>query len=114
MLGITPFVQVGAASREERRVLDGWGLGPAIEVIRNRHAGLSQIDPRIPVPHEHQPVGGRIRQRPQQNLIEEAEDRRVRPDPERQRQNSDEREDGLLPQCPQRVAKVLHARLDES
>ena len=51
-------------------------------------------------------------QRPQQHLVEQAEDRGVRADAQRQRQDGDEGEQRLLAQGPERVADVMHGRLD--
>src|SRR5207249_11792629 len=56
----------------------------SIDVVRDRHRGLRQVDARIRVPHEHEAIGVRIGQRPQQDLIQEAEDRRVCADSERE------------------------------
>jgi hypothetical protein len=52
-------------------------------------------------------VGGRERQRPQQNAIHNAEDRRVGPDAERERKHSHSGEAWVLQKHPAGVAEVL-------
>src|SRR5204863_1129153 len=49
-----------------------------------------------------------------QYLVEDAENRRVRPDPERERQDRHEAEDRLLTERAERVANVLHTWLRRS
>jgi hypothetical protein len=51
-------------------------------------------------------------QRPKQYRINDRENRRIRPDPKRERQNGGDREAGSLPQRAQRVSHVLPPRLD--
>src|SRR5205807_2346286 len=60
------------------------------------------------VPDEHEAIGRGVRQGAQQHLIQEAENRRVRADAEREREHRDQREDRLLPQRTERVPDVLH------
>ena len=47
------------------------------------------------------------RQRPQQHRVDQAEDRRVRADAQRQRQDGDEAESGALDEHPEGVFEVL-------
>ena len=103
LLGL-PLLRRGSrrAHREERRVLDRRRLRLAVDVVGNRHARLRQAHQRIGVPDEHQPVGVRVRQRPQQHLVEQAENRGVGADAERQRQDGDQREDRLLAERTER------------
>ena len=112
LLRLAALGQVDAAAGEQRRVLDRGRLGLAIEVVGNRDAGLRQPHQRIGVPDEDQPVGVRIRQRPQERLVEQAEDRGVGADPERQGQDRDQGEDRLLAKRAEGVADVLHGCLD--
>src|SRR6266581_1333843 len=51
------------------------------------------------------------RKPPQQHLIEQGKDRRVRADAQRQRQNGNKRKAGILPKHPQAVAHVLQERV---
>ena len=108
LLGLPVRGQVHGAEGEERRVLDRGRLALAIEIVRNRDARLRQPHQRIAVPDEDETIGGGVRQRPQQNLIQQAENGGVGADAQRQRQHGDEGEDGLLAQRPQRVPDVLH------
>ena len=54
------------------------------------------VDPRRPQPQHGQPVGIRIRQRLQQQRVDDAEDRRVGADADRQRRDDDERQPPAL------------------
>ena len=112
LLRLAASDETDRTSGEQRRVLDRGGLRAAIDVVGNRHAGLREPHQRIRVPDEHQPIGVGVRQRLEQGLVNEAEDGGVRANPERQRQDGDDGEDGLLPERPKRVADVLHGCLD--
>jgi hypothetical protein len=112
LLGQPVLREVEHAAGEERRVLDRRRLSLAIEVVGNRHARLRQAHQRVPVPDEHEPFGLGIRQRLEQQLVEEAENGGVRADAERERQHRDEREDRVLAEAPERVTDVLHECLD--
>jgi hypothetical protein len=107
-LGIAALVQVGRATGEQRGVLDGRRLRLAVEIIRDRDAGLIEVDALVAVPDEDQAVRVRIRQRSEQRLVEQAENGGVRADAERQRQDGDEREDRLPAERTKGVAEVGH------
>jgi hypothetical protein len=81
---IPPLVQVRRPPGEQRRILDRRRLGLAVDVVGDRDARLIEIDAAVAVPDEDEAVRVRIRQRTQQRLVEEREDRRVGADPERQ------------------------------
>ena len=51
--------------------------------------------------------GSRIRQRPQNDAVDDAENRGVRADAERQRQHRDERVTWILSKVPERKDEVL-------
>ena len=74
---------------EERRVADVAG--------RSGRAALADRD---------EPIGIRVRQRAEQHGVEDAEDRGVRADAERQRHERDGREAGRTPKQPRGVADV--------
>ena len=57
-----------------------------------------------------QPLGGRERQRPEQNAIDDAEDGCVCPNAEREREHDHGGEAGILQQLAEGVAKVVHFR----
>src|SRR4030095_16935242 len=68
-----------------------------------------------PPPHEtREPIAMRIRQRTKQQGVDDAEDRRRRPDPEREREDGDRGEAGRAPQPPPRVADVLSQVVEPS
>ena len=60
---------------------------------------------------QHELVGPRHRQRPQQQLVDQAEDRGRRPDPQRQRQHGDDGEAGRAGEMPQRRSHDTHGDL---
>src|SRR5439155_13712516 len=65
-------------------------------------------------PNRHQPISVRERQRAHQHAINAAEDRRVRPDAQRQRQHGDGGEAGVLEQRANGVAKIVHHKSSKS
>ena len=112
--GLPPSLRLAVRPVKSVASSIGGRLRLAIDVVGNRHAGLVQIDALVAVPDEDQPVRIRIRQRPQQRLVEQAENRRVRADAQRERQDRDQGENGLLAERPEGIAEVLHGRLDGS
>jgi hypothetical protein len=100
--------EVDASHREQRGVLEGGRLGFPVDVIGNRDRCLGQADERIPVPDEHEPVGIAVRQRAEQDPVQEAEDGGVGADAERQCQHGDGRKNGLLAERADRVPDVSH------
>jgi hypothetical protein len=70
-----------------------------------------QPEPWIAEPDSNQAIGFGKGQRPQQHRIHDAENRRIRPDPKRERQNGERGEHGLLTQHTQGVANVLCQRI---
>jgi hypothetical protein len=58
-------------------------------------------------PHHHDAIRIAIRQRPQDHRVDDAENRRVGADAERERQQRDERKARLLDERANREAKVL-------
>src|SRR6476620_4877148 len=61
-----------------------------------------------------EPMGFRIWQRTQEHRVDEAEDRGVRSDAEREREHGDRREARALPKRAQRVSSVLQRALDQA
>ena len=82
----------------------------AIEAVFE-HRRAERIEPLAQRVPEDESVRVRHRQRPQQERIERAEDRRVRADSERQRQHDDGREAGADAQGPPPITKVLQQDL---
>jgi hypothetical protein len=68
------------------------------------------VDPGVVHPDHHEPFRVGVRERAQQDRVDDAEDGRVRPDPHRQSQHYHYRESGLLQKHPRAVTKVLHER----
>jgi len=71
---------------------------------------------RATLVEHHQLIGRLDRQLPQENLIDERVDRRIRADAERQRQDGDRREEGTAAEAAEREPKigegVEHGSLD--
>jgi hypothetical protein len=72
--------------------------------VRDREAHLGHL--LRPLGEEDQALRLRVRERPQQDRVDYAEDGGVRTDPQRQRRHRDEREAGRLPQRARREADV--------
>ena len=114
LLRLSSFRKRGRPSGKERRVLDRRRLRLAVQIVGDRHARLREPNQRIRVPHEDQPLRVRVRQRPEQNLVQEAENGGIGANSQRQRHHGHQGEDRLLAQRADGIAKVLHGALDES
>ena len=114
LLRPSSFGKRGRPSGKERRVLDRRRLRLAVQIVGDRHARLREPNQRIRVPHEDQPLRVRVRQRPEQNLVQEAENGGIGANSQRQRHHRHQGEDRLLAQRADGIAKVLHGALDES
>src|SRR5256714_8205865 len=80
-----------------------------IDVIRIRHRDLRLI--RVRLGQDDNAVAVRIRERLEQDRIDDTEDRRVRPDAERQGKNCDEREARSFPELAERETQIVHGAL---
>jgi hypothetical protein len=76
-----------------------------IEIVRQRNRVILTGSRRF-IQH-HDPVGVPVRQRAQQNRINDAENRGVRANAERQRQDRDRAETRLLPQHAESISNIL-------
>lgn len=65
-------------------------------------------------PKRDQSVRRRIAQRPEQHRVDDAKDRRIRPDTQRQREHRHSGEAGILQQMANGEAEVLHWKQSES
>src|SRR5206468_2889576 len=81
--------------------------------VRTADQALFQTLFRAALPEGHQPVRFRIRQRLEQHAIDDAEDRRVRPDAEREREHGHGGEAGDFQQLTNGVAKVVHTSVSQ-
>ena len=99
--------QGGAVRVVDREGLEGLGLVLEVEEVLGRDHGR----PALPdVVHDHQAVGLRIRQRPQENGVHRAEYRRVGPDAQGQRGDRHEGETGSPPETTKGIPNVLNQR----
>ena len=69
-----------------------------IEVLWCRDGGNRETRLRVVVPDDHRSISESIRQGTKQHRVEDAEDRRVCPDPERHRDDRDKRKQWIPPQ----------------
>jgi hypothetical protein len=88
-------------------------VAPRRELLRveRRDRRFTEIEPGHVQTQRHHPVQLGGRERAQQYAVDGAEDRRVRADPEREREHRDQGEAGALPQRAERVAQVLEKRI---
>ena len=100
--------EIDASHREQRGVLEGGRLGFPVDVVGNRDRCLGQAHEGIRVPDEHEPVGIAVRQRTEQDPVQEAENGSVGADAERQCQHGDGRKHRLLAERSDRVPDVSH------
>jgi hypothetical protein len=109
-------------SRPPRREpLERGALGLPVHPVGRRHrhmtAGrpdrLARLDAQRFVDH-HEAVAPRIRQRPQQQLIDDGKDRGVAADAEREREDDGNREAGTRAQAAHHVSGVARQILDEA
>ena len=110
LLGRPGERQGGRAGRDQGGIFDGRRLDAAVEIVRDGDLGMVAVLPGIP--HEHQPLGLAVGQRPEQDAVEHREDGSVRPGGDSERQDRGDRKGGPVAKGAKRVAQVVHARLD--
>ena len=81
-----------------------------VEVLSGRRPVLRDVDPWRPQPQHNQSIGVRIWQRLQQQRVDDAEDRGVGADPDRERRDDQERQPCASSQRANGVADVMHRR----
>ena len=91
----------------ERLALEHVGQGQAVEVVGHRRAGPLDPGAREAIEQKHQPIGFRVRQRTQQDRSDDGEDRGVRADADRQREDGCQRERAILPEQPEGETQIL-------
>src|SRR5262245_13947945 len=89
------------------QILERRGPLLPLQVVSGRRAVPASARLR---PYKHELVGVRIRRRREQRGVDDAEDGRVRPNAERQRQYGDQREAGIFYQGSRAEAQVLYER----
>ena len=110
LLGRTGERQGCGAWRDQRGILDRRRLAAAVEIVRNGDLRMVAVLPGVP--HEHQPLGLTVGQRPQQDVVEDGEDGGIRPGRDRQRQHGRNGKGRPVAKSAKRVAQIVHARLD--
>ena len=81
---------------------------PVVVVGHARRAADAPRPRRVGVPHQHDPLRLGHRQRPQQHVVDDGEERGVGADAERQRQRGRERERLVLPEQPEADAEIVN------
>ena len=104
--------EVEALARVHREVLERRRLRLAVEVVRDRRARVVEAHLRVVVVHLHEPLAVVVRQRLEQQPVDDREDRRVRADAERERRDGGDEEPRLREQAAQAVADVLDERVE--
>ena len=83
-----------------------------VEKIRAGHRRVAELrHARVEL---HEPVGLRVRQRPQQHRVDDAEHRGIGADAERQRDDRDGGESRRLPEVPRTEGQILKQGFDRS
>src|SRR5262245_48179267 len=87
-------------------------LRPLLKV--NKIGGAVHLLPLASYRDPDQPLWIRVRERLEKHRIHNAEDRRVRPDAQAEREYGNEGEARISPQHPQAVTQILKECLDKS
>ncbi len=91
-------------------------LRPEVGDVARRGRQRIESDPLLDLgavlPRHHEPIGARIRQWLKQDAVDDAEDRRVAADPERQGHDRDCGESRSARQCANGRADILHLLLN--
>ncbi len=103
--------QVVVPADRDGDLLESVMPGLDVEVLRRGEPVLRDAQAGRAVPEDDQPVGVLIRKRTQQQCARDAEDGRVRPDAERDREHGRGREAGRSRKRTNRVARVLYHRI---
>src|ERR1700747_1951829 len=98
--------QIRVVAAEQSKIGET-ALGDApIEIIRQ--ANRTGIEKICALANEHESVRLRIRQRPQEHSVDDAENRRVGADAERERDDRNTRKSGRLAELAERKLEVFH------
>ena len=106
LFGIRIACDVDHAEAIGRDILKSTCLTPPDIELRRRRGPTGALG--RDVEKHHQPLGIRIRQRLQDDGVEDRKNRRVRADPEGQRGHGSKRESGRVAQEPEGLAQVLN------
>jgi hypothetical protein len=109
-------LRLGVAAEIHGRVVEG---GEPVEclslpgIIDDLRAGEPRLWPSCPaVPHNHDSIGVGVRQRAKEYPVDDAEHRRVRADPEGQREHDSGSETRLVTDAAKRVTDILRECVD--
>jgi hypothetical protein len=105
-LGIAFTAECPRRPIEDRHVGERQALLAVIDVVRKRVPVLAQVDPGVVHPDHRELVRRGIGQRPQQHTARDAENRAVRADAQREREDRRDREGRTTAQHASRIADV--------
>src|SRR5262245_39640797 len=108
-LRITPFGEIGVAWSDCCDLLERWRLSSPFGQIDRRRGEFvkAQVERRVVRPQHHDPVRLVKGERLEQYRVDDAEDRCVRADTERQGEDGDQGEAGSRQQHSQAITQVL-------
>jgi hypothetical protein len=107
LLRLVALVQHRTRARESRERGEALRLLAQVCVIRERVVVPDLAFARRAAPHHHEPIGIREWQRAQKHRVDDAEDRGVRTNPERERQDRNDGEGRCFDQHPEGVFEVV-------
>ena len=87
------------------QMLKRFAVVPPIDIIRQGDGSIGSLDDFVEV---NEPLRLRIGQRPEQHVVDDAEDGGVRADPEREREHGDEGEARRFAKLAESEAKIVH------
>jgi hypothetical protein len=99
--------QRGDAPARDRHLLERAVLLLDVEVLPWRRPVLRDVDARRPQPQHDEPIRIGVGQRLQQQRVDDAEDRAVGADADRQRRDDDQRQRPAAAQRPDGIAEIL-------
>ena len=89
----------------QREMLKRSAVAPPIDVIRQRDRGICSVDDFVQV---NEPIRLRIGQRPEQDVVDDAEDGAVRADAEREGEHGDDGEARRFAELAESEAEIVH------
>jgi len=111
-LGLAPARERGSPAVEHGKGVERRAAVAVILDVQVRVPVLVEVDSRVGHPDHRDPVGVRVRQRPQQHAAGHAEHGRAGADAERQRDDRHDREARAAAQDAERVADVVQQVLE--
>ena len=106
-IGLAALQEIEIHLMEFHQAVEVRRLIPVGKELLDRHADVGAAERRRRLTDEDQPIAVSVGQRLEQHAVNDAEDRRIRANPEAQREDGQQREAGTLPQRAHRVSQVV-------